>query len=100
MELLLDTHLATDQNFAMFSGYTVEAGSGVIQVEGSGKAAVWASQGMLHVSGHAGDALIVSDMSGRTVVQREKLPALAGFALAPGSYVVKAGNESRIVLVR
>ncbi|MDE6009863.1 MAG: fibronectin type III domain-containing protein [Muribaculaceae bacterium] len=99
MILFVEADLPDDQSFAMFSGYTFEATSGAEGIPAVGSA-ILGGKGTLAVSGHAGDALSVTDLDGRLVLHRDRLGDRSVFALAPGLYVVRAGSDTAKVIVR
>lgn len=99
VELLLDADYADDQEFAMFSGYSVASGSGKGSLTADTEGRVSASHGMLHVVGFPGQPLVVSDLAGRIVIMRDRLDLQNGFMLSPGIYMVKAGNKSFKIVI-
>ena len=99
VELLLDSDFADENSFAMFSGYSISGVSGISAPEGE-KGNIFTTPGMLHVSGFAGERLIVSDTTGRIIVSEPSLDDMAGFAVAPGIYIVKAGSTAATVIVK
>lgn len=100
VELLIDAFFANDQEFAMFSAYSVSSKAGIESLTGNAEGKIYTTPGMLHVSGFKGQQLIVADLSGRTVVNAAALDDLNGYALAPGLYIVKAGSTSTKVLIK
>ncbi len=100
VELLLDSEFNSDNDFAMFCGYSISGVSGIEGVDADGQGRIFTSPGMLHVAGFSGQPLTVTDLSGRTVVSVPALEDMAGFALRPGIYVVKAGATARKIAVK
>lgn len=100
VELLLDSEFADNQRFAMFSSYSITGVSGVEGIDASGRGRIYTTPGMLHVAGFATQPLTVADISGRTVVSVASLEDIAGYALRPGVYIVRAGSTVRKVVVR
>lgn len=99
VELLLDSDFADANSFAMFSGYSISGTTGVNGPD-SEEGNIFTTPGMLHLSGFAGERLTVSDTAGRIIISVPSLEDMAGFALAPGIYVVKAGGKASTVIVR
>lgn len=96
VELLLDADYADDQEFAMFTAYSVSVDSGVdtpLFEETDGRIVV--TPGMVHISGFQGQSLLITDLEGRVIVSRSSLDTQNGYALAPGLYIVKAGSTTR-----
>ncbi len=100
VELLLDTDFESPDNFAMFSGYSISGTSGVKMTGSDGEGRIFTTPGMLHVAGFAGERLTVSDTSGRVFISVPSLGDIAGYALAPGMYVVRAGDKAKSVIVK
>lgn len=100
VELFLDNYYANTNTFSLFSGYTISGVSGIEGVTADGEGRIFSTPGMLHVAGFTGKSLIVTDMSGRTLVSETSLEDIAGYALRPGIYVVKAGDTARKVVVK
>lgn len=100
VQLLLDTKYESTDSYAMISGYTITGVSGVSAPGTDGGARIFTTPGMLHVAGLAGESLTVCDTAGRVVKQVTELGDLAGYMLAPGIYVVRAGDLTRTVTVR
>lgn len=100
VELLLETEFKSANEFAMFSGYSISGTSGVEGVGTDGDGRIFTSNGMLHVAGFAGERLTVADTAGRILISVPELEDLAGFALAPGIYVVKAGSKAQTVIMK
>ena len=100
VELLLDTEFPNDNSFGLFSAYSISGVSGVEGIENDGQGRIFTTSGMLHVSGFAGESLTVTDLAGRTIISVPALEDLAGFALRPGVYVVKAGTTAKKVAVK
>lgn len=99
VELLLDSDFANANSYAMFSGYSISGTAGVNGPD-SEEGNIFATPGMLHVSGLAGERLTVSDTAGRIFVSVPSLNDVAGFALAPGIYIVRTGSKASTVIVR
>lgn len=99
VQLMIDSYYPDSNSFAMISGYSISGASGVEGVDADGEK-IFATPGMIHVAGLAGEALVISDLSGRVVASRAELDDLCGFAVAPGTYVVKAGKVSRKLIVK
>lgn len=98
-EVLLDAAFANDQEFAMFSAYSISGTTSVedaVATEGT----ITATKGMLHVAGFKGESLVVADMAGRTVISVASLDDVNGFALAAGVYVVRAGERAMKVIIK
>ncbi len=100
VELLLDSEFNSANSYAMFSAYTISGVSGIEGVSADGTGRVFTTPGMLHVAGFAGQPLTVTDLSGRTLVSVPELEDLAGYALLPGIYVVKAGTTVKKIAVK
>lgn len=100
VELLLDNKFPNTNSFALFSGYSISGVSGVEGVDMDAEGRIFTSAGMLHVAGFAGESLVVTDLAGHVVVSVAELEDLAGFVLAPGVYVAKAGACAQKVVVR
>lgn len=99
VELLLDTKFANDNTFALFSAYSI---SGIDAVEGVDENGyrIFSTPGMIHVAGLAGEHLTICDIEGRIVASDVSLGDLAGYAVAPGIYIVKAGTKTVKTTVR
>jgi len=99
VELLLDTKFANTNTFALFSGYSI---SGIDAVEGvdAGEGSVFATPGMIHVAGYAGESLTICDMDGRVIASTAALSDLNGYAVAPGMYIVRAGANAHKIVVK
>lgn len=100
VELLIDNTFPNNNSFALFSGYSISGVSGVEGLSSDGEGRIFTEGGMLHVAGFAGESLVVTDVQGRVIVTVPQLEDLAGFVLAPGVYVAKAGSVSRKVIVK
>lgn len=100
VELLLDNKFPNTNTFALFSGYSISGVSGVEGVDMGVEGRIFTSGGMLHVAGLAGESLMVTDLAGHVVVSVPELEDLAGFVLAPGVYVAKAGAHTAKVILR
>lgn len=98
--LYIEGDLADNQTFAMFDGYSIKTTGGVAAVEGDAAGRIEGGKGCLRVSGFGGQALVVSDLSGRCVVSCESLDDVNCYYLSSGVYIVKAGAVSRKVVVR
>ena len=94
----VEADLPDDQYFAMFSGYSFSSKNGVSLI-GEGEGFISGGRGNLTVAGHTGEALIVTDMSGRTVLQRSSLEDYHVFFLPAGIYAVRAGDATAKVVV-
>lgn len=99
VELYIDSDLADDQKFAMFSGYSISGTSGVEGVS-DGKGYFSSTPGMLHAIGFKGQHLVVSDLSGRVLVNVAALDDMNGFVLAPGIYIASTGTQSVKVVIK
>lgn len=99
VQLMIDSYYPDSNSFAMISGYSVSGASGVDGVDADG-ASIFSTPGMIHIAGFKGEALVISDLAGRVVVNRPELDDLCGFTVAPGTYVVKAGSVSRKLIVK
>lgn len=95
---MVEADLPDDQYFAMISGYSLSSKSGVSLI-GEGEGFISGGRGSLTVAGHTGEALIVTDMSGRTVLQRSSLEDYHVFFLPAGIYAVRAGEATAKVVV-
>ena len=100
VEILIDNEYATNQQFAMFSAYEISYDSHVGSVSEDVEGNIWTSGSTINIAGFRGKQLLISDMNGKTVVKREALSDINGFAVAPGVYVVKAGNTTAKVIVK
>ncbi len=100
IEPLLDTYFADTQKFALFCGYSISGTVGVEGVQTDKGGAIFSTPGMIHVGGHAGDSLGVYSADGRCIISVATLEDLAGFAVQPGVYIVKAGEQSKKLIVK
>lgn len=100
VELLVDAYYANDQEFAMFTSYSVSGNSSIDSLATENEGKIYSTPSMLHISGFKGQQLLVTDLAGRTFIKIDTLDDFNGFALAPGIYIVKAGVESAKVLVK
>lgn len=100
VELLLENDFASDNNFALFSGYSISGTAGVESIGADGEGQIFTTPGMLHVAGFGGESLTVSDIAGRVLINIPVLDDMAGYALAPGIYVVKAGSKTTTIIVK
>ena len=84
----------------MFSGYSISGTAGVESIGADGEGQIFTTPGMLHVAGFGGESLTVSDIAGRVLINIPALDDMAGYALAPGMYVVKAGSKTTTIIVK
>ena len=73
--------------------------TGISTTAQAGEAEISLQNGRIHVAGAAGTAVIVYDMSGRAVAKSACGDA-TGLALPAGTYIVKAGKQTRKISVR
>lgn len=99
VELYLDSNFANNQEFALFCGYSISGVSGIEGVE-DGEGRIYSTPGMVHVAGFTGEALTITDLSGVVLVREAELADIAGFALRPGIYIVRAGQKTVKLTVR
>ena len=99
VEVCLDAFFKDNNTFALFSGYSITGVSGVNGVSVS-EGRIFAGNGMIHIAGHAGDDLVISDLEGRVLVKVASLEDLSGFCMSKGQYVVRAGRQTAKVVVK
>lgn len=96
---MVEADLPDDQYYAMFSGYSFGSVSGVAMTP-DGEGCIAGGKGTLTVAGHNGEALIVTDMTGRLILSRDRLEAHNVFFLPAGIYAVRAGSATAKVIVK
>lgn len=99
VELLLDTTFPNNNTFALFSGYSITGVSGIEGVGADGEGRIYTANSMLNILGMAGEALTVTDLQGRVIISEPNLGDIAGYLLAPGTYIVKAGAKTVKVII-
>jgi len=99
VELLLDSTFPDVNTFAIFSSYSITGVSGIEGVEAGGEGCIYAANGMVNILGMGGKQLTITDLSGRVVLSVPELGDIAGYALAPGAYIVTTGNKSQKILL-
>lgn len=102
VELFLDSDFKSADSFALFSGYAINGVTGIEGVENMDgtHGRIYASQGMVHALGFAGQRLQISDISGNILVDVAELQDMQGFAMRPGIYIVKAGTTTSKLIVK
>lgn len=99
VELLIDNTYETDQQFAMFSAYSISSISGVLDTFEDAAGTIRVTPGMIHLIGFRGESLMICDLQGKVMVTRDSLDDINGFAVVPGIYVVRTGSKALKVKV-
>ena len=99
VEILIDNEYETNQQFALFSGYSISSPTGVLNIPDELNGRIYSEGGMIHVVGHKGEALVICDLKGNVIVSRESLDDINGFTLPKGIYIVRAGNKTEKIIL-
>lgn len=94
VEILIDNDYETDQQFALFSAYSISAESGVLDILDNSGSRIYSTGNLVHVIGFKGEQLLICDMQGKIIISRESLDDINGFTLAKGIYIVRAGDKT------
>lgn len=99
--IFLDSYFADATKYCLFSNYTVKGGvTGIAETKVADAGIVRTMNGAIDLSGFEGMSVAVYGMDGRTVKYVKSAPANMTIDVAPGIYLVKAGQATKKVLVK